>query len=146
VIGKNGANIKKHKTDHDVDVIVPSQEDEVTEGASDKVLLVGSKADKIKVVKDIIAATVKEMANFVTENLAVESKYHGSIIGPKGATIKKISEKYETVSIKLTEENLVVIRGPKADAEAVTKEIKAIVEEAKQFAVRFIIIFLDTRF
>lgn len=141
VIGKDGQNIKKMKAEHDVEVIVPTLSDDSSVGASESIetILLAGQKDKVKVVKDLLQKTVKEMANFVTETLQVDAKFHSAIIGAKGATIKKISEKYENVTIKVGNDsanpNAIIVRGPKADVEAAVKEINVIVEEARHFEV-----------
>ena len=130
IIGKEGQNLKKLKGDLDVDIIVPNPDEKYTS------FLLAGEEKAVQQLQAKLVEAVKELANSTTEKFTVEPKLHRWIVGQKGVNIKRLSEKYERVHVHVPaadeKSDVITVRGPKSDVEAVRKEVLALIEEAKR--------------
>ena len=67
---------------------------------SDIIRVEGS-AEAVVAAKAAIEALVTQMANFKTMDMIIDRKFHGLLIGPKGATIGDIQAKFPSLNIKM---------------------------------------------
>ncbi|EIN11853.1 hypothetical protein PUNSTDRAFT_99129 [Punctularia strigosozonata HHB-11173 SS5] len=141
-------NAKKLKQFHDVNNVSVFFPPESAEQSS--VLLVYDPSthnasrdpvEKSKQIEDVeheLLEMVKEAADVKTESVSVETKWHEAVIGKNSTTLNAIIGEEKTLSIKLgkdvgdsTTEDIIVVRGARADVDRAVKEIKQIVEDAK---------------
>ncbi|KAI8825218.1 uncharacterized protein EV422DRAFT_250904 [Fimicolochytrium jonesii] len=164
VIGKKGQNIANMKAKPEwngrfVDVVVAHEAD-----ASDEVIIVVKRAptgkakgnlaasdeEALKLVdllKKELESQAQALADLVTLNVNIDSKYHGRLIGTGGAALKELLSEYNNaVTVKFPKsadsskdakeavpgkdsEGAIVIRGPKKEAHEVQDKIQKQVAE-----------------
>ncbi|KAF8578707.1 SCP160 protein [Ramaria rubella] len=105
--------------------------------------LPSEKAKHLDEVDKELKKLAKDAADVKKETLIVDKKWHGAIIGHGGTTLNAIIGEDKALAIKLghdanklvngdvDDENLIVIRGASGDVDRASKEIRRIVEEAK---------------
>merc|ERR1712146_346594 len=93
IIGRNGANVKKLRAEYDVRVDFPRKE------GSDEVTLRGYK-EKCEACAAAIQAQVDKLNSYIIKPVNINSAIHRRIIGPKGANLRKLEEKF-SVSINM---------------------------------------------
>ena len=84
LIGKRGENINRLRDEFDVDIQVDK---------SGKVEVKGPQA-KAERCKAHILTFGKKLEDEVFYNIKVDSKYHRDLIGPKGASVRKLEDRY----------------------------------------------------
>lgn len=99
-----------------------------------------SPLDKSKNLEDVaseILKMAKDAANVKSQLIEVEKKWHPAVIGKSGTTLNAVIGEDTTLSIKFgtdtgeTNEDVISVRGIASEVDRATKEIKAIVEKAK---------------
>ncbi|KIY44457.1 hypothetical protein FISHEDRAFT_51652 [Fistulina hepatica ATCC 64428] len=142
-----GKNHKKIKQFHDVcnvQVFFPPESDEQS-----SILLVydpfsasasPNPDDKTKQLDDVakeLLKMAKDYADVKSETISVEKRWHDAVIGSGGTTLNAIIGEDKTLSIKLgadasgDSEDLILIRGVNVDVDRAVREIRQIVENAK---------------
>ncbi|TKX24833.1 KH domain-containing protein 3 [Elsinoe australis] len=142
LIGKSGSNIKKLRDEFDVDI-------QVNEG---KVEIKGPEA-KANACKSHIKSLEKKLADEATHQLKIPSQYHSLLIGPKGAQVNRLQDRYK-VRINFPRSNNnnadddaapdaeggrrsnqapdeVVVRGPKKGADEARDELLSLLQYVK---------------
>lgn len=141
IIGKNGDMINDIRADFGVemDFLQKSSDPQVQESGEVELEITGSRQaikEATKKVNDIIA----EASDFVKETLDIDRKYHKSIVGSGGRTLREIISKaggdeYRNKTVDVPNANsdsqIIKVEGPKKFVEYVVKEIKKIVEEGE---------------
>ncbi|KAF2227463.1 putative RNA binding effector protein Scp160 [Elsinoe ampelina] len=84
LIGKSGSNIKKLRDEFDVDI-------QVNDG---KVEIKGPEA-KANACKAHIKSLEKKLADEATHQLKIPAQYHKDLIGPKGAQVNRLQDRYK---------------------------------------------------
>lgn len=99
-----------------------------------------SPLDKSKNLEDVaseILKMAKDAADVKSQLIEVEKKWHSAVIGKSGTTLNAVIGEDTTLSIKFgtdtgeTKEDVISVRGIASEVDRATKEIKAIVEKAK---------------
>ncbi|RKO93442.1 hypothetical protein BDK51DRAFT_32739 [Blyttiomyces helicus] len=165
VIGKSGQNVTKAKAKPEwggrlLDIDVPSENDEsddvtivlrrtaVLAGAPPKVVQAADKeaADLIEKIKEELIAVASASADFVSQTVSIDSRYHGRLIGSGGAALKEFLAPYgNTVNIRFppaakkdgkekdgvadADPNAISVRGSKKDVAEVVEKLAAQVAE-----------------
>ncbi|ODV91091.1 hypothetical protein CANCADRAFT_116405 [Tortispora caseinolytica NRRL Y-17796] len=83
LIGRQGSNIIKLRTDFDCSI----------EAESGAVSIKGVKSN-VEAARDEIMKQYKEFQDYREDTLSIPAKYYGALIGPKGAFVSKLEEKY----------------------------------------------------
>ncbi|KAJ3513316.1 hypothetical protein NLJ89_g3016 [Agrocybe chaxingu] len=145
ITGKNAKRIKQFQEAHNVVVYFPSESLE-----SSLVLLVydplsptaaASPDEKKKHLDDVekeLLKMAREAADVKTETISVQKRWHDSVVGWGGTTLNAIIGEDTTLSIKVgaeagdaSTEDIILVRGVSADVDRAVKEIRKIVEDAK---------------
>ncbi|KDR75234.1 hypothetical protein GALMADRAFT_69452 [Galerina marginata CBS 339.88] len=145
ITGKNGKKLKHFHEAHNVHVYFPSETLE-----SSNVLLVYdplssgaslSPDDKKKHLNDVekeLLKLARDAADVKTEVVSVEKRWHDAVVGNGGTTLNVIIGEDTTLSIKVgtdagdaSTEDVILVRGVSADVDRAVKEIRKIVEDAK---------------
>ncbi|OZJ05526.1 hypothetical protein BZG36_01906 [Bifiguratus adelaidae] len=157
VVGRQGRNRQRIAEQYKVEVIVPEEKDDsdvillvytgVTGGSPDKDAE-GMAKEAIETAMAELLKTAADASDFITETVNIPSKYHGSIIGPRGTTLNAIigtgensasvrfgSSKGSAEKKHLQKEELsedaILVRGGKEEVKRVVSEIKKLYEETK---------------
>jgi len=130
IIGKGGLNIKKIREETDTKIDLPSENSD-----SDIILITGKKAN-VEAAKQKIEQMQKVLANVSEITIEIPHKLHNSIIGAKGHLIRSIMEECGGVNIRFppegTNNDKVLIRGPKDDVENAKKQLLDLSQERKE--------------
>jgi polyribonucleotide nucleotidyltransferase len=135
IIGAKGAEVRKMMDAHEVNIKVPSSEQQ-----SNTIVITGPKANIVEAKKDLEHRVKKldeekadrELRNFEVR-LEVNPELHPKIIGTRGAVIQKLRADYN-VNIQLPrkgapEEHVITITGYESDAHKARDAIKKIVDD-----------------
>lgn len=142
IIGKNGDMINDIRADFGVemDFLQKASDPQVQESGEVELEITGSRQaikDATKKVTDIVA----EASDFVKETLDIDRKYHKSIVGSGGRTLREIISKaggdeYRNKTVDIPNANsdsqIIKVEGPKKFVDIVVKEIKKLVEEGEK--------------
>jgi len=127
IIGKNGANISRIKSETGVFVTIPPDD-----SRSDEIRLEGKKEGVLK-AKEEIMEIAKRMENEKSRDIIIENRFHRSLIGTKGEAVRDIREKYPGVNIHFPEptrkSDVVTLRGPKEEVDKCYKHLQNVVKE-----------------
>eukprot|EP00096_Caligus_rogercresseyi_P014501 TRINITY_DN700_c0_g1_i6.p1 TRINITY_DN700_c0_g1~~TRINITY_DN700_c0_g1_i6.p1 ORF type:complete len:1348 (+),score=556.54 TRINITY_DN700_c0_g1_i6:85-4128(+) len=128
IIGKNGATVNKLKGESDVSINIPE--------APGSLIRIEGLTEGVKRSESELRVLVKRMANEKELELSIESRFHRSLIGPKGERIQKIRCDYPEVQITFPEvgkaSEAVRLRGPSGDVDKVTKLLEEAHAELKE--------------
>ncbi|QLL33847.1 hypothetical protein HG536_0F01720 [Torulaspora globosa] len=141
IIGKNGDMINDIRAEFavEMDFLQKTTDSQVQESGEVELEITGSRQaiqDATKKVKDIVA----EASDFVKETLDIDRKYHKTIVGAGGRTLREIISKaggdeYRNKTVDVPNANsdsqLIKVEGPKKFVDIVVKEIKKLVEEGE---------------
>lgn len=141
IIGKNGEMINDIRADFGVemDFLQKNTDPKVQETGEVELEITGSRQaikDAAKKVETIIA----EASDFAKTTLDVDRKYHRTIVGAGGHTLRDIiakagGDEYRNKSVDIpnanSETSIITIEGPKKFVDLVVKEINKIVEEGE---------------
>lgn len=103
-----------------------------------------SPLDKSKNLEDManeVLKMAKEAGDVKSQLIEVEQKWHSAVVGKSGTTLNAIIGEDTTLSIKFgadsgeTTEDVILVRGVASEVDRATKEIKAIVEKAKNYEI-----------
>jgi len=118
IIGKSGANIGRIKEETLVDIKIPQE----NSSDSTKIRIEGPKEGVLK-AQEMLQEMVATMENEITKEINIEHRFHRTMIGTKGEKIREIRDKYNQVQITFPDaskqSNMVVVRGPREDVNAV---------------------------
>ncbi|CAR29973.1 hypothetical protein ZYGR_0AD06640 [Zygosaccharomyces rouxii] len=142
VIGKNGDMINDIRADFGVelDFLQKTTDPSVQESGKVQLEITGNR-QAIKDAQAKVNSIVQEASDFTRTTLDVDRKYHKTIVGAGGHTLKEIISKAggegvrnRTVDVPNadSETSVIKVEGPKKFVEAVTKEINKIVEEGEK--------------
>ncbi|TFK44402.1 hypothetical protein BDQ12DRAFT_641030 [Crucibulum laeve] len=145
ITGKNAKKLKQFHDAHNVQVYFP-----VESAESSTVLLVydpfsanasSSPDEKKKHLDDVekeILKLAKDAADVKSETITVDKRWHEAVVGQSGTTLNAIIGEDKTLSIKVgsevgdaSTEDVILVRGVSADVDRAVKEIRKIVEDAK---------------
>ncbi|OLY81470.1 Vigilin 1 [Smittium mucronatum] len=111
VIGRNGANATKIKTQYGIIVLTPSEPENmgnlkparskevvlVYNGKNSNIQAISNPKSRVKAIEELfnsckneILKSIEEASNFGSETIQVENKYHRSLIGPNGSNLKEL--------------------------------------------------------
>lgn len=124
IIGRNGVNINRLRSEHDVSLRMEEGDDTIRiEGKKESVQFA------VKELKEII----KKMETEVTKDINIEHRLHRLIIGSGGEKIREIRVKYPDVNISFPTQQskspVVSLRGPKDQIEQCVKFLETLVKE-----------------
>jgi len=115
IIGKNGSNIGRIKTDTGTSINIPS---DTTKSA---VIRIEGSPEGVAAAKEEILEMAKKFDNEKSRDIIIEHKYHKNIIGQKGEKVREIRERFSEVQISFPESDaksdIVTLRGPKDDVD-----------------------------
>jgi predicted PilT family ATPase len=130
IIGKAGGNISKIRQDTGVSVSIPADDTH-----SDEVRLEG-KPEGVAQAKAEIMEIVKRMENEKSRDIIIENRFHRTLIGTKGETVRELREKFPGVIIHFPEPgrktDIVTLRGPKDEVDKCYKHLQGVVKELKE--------------
>lgn len=115
IIGKNGANIGRIKTDTGTSINIPS---DTTKSA---VIRIEGSPDGVAAAKQEILEMANKFDNEKSRDIIIDHKFHKNIIGQKGEKVREIRERFAEVQISFPESDaksdIVTLRGPKDDVD-----------------------------
>lgn len=115
IIGKNGSNIGRIKTDTGTSINIPS---DTTKSA---VIRIEGSPEGVAAAKEEILEMAKKFDNEKSRDIIIDHKYHKNIIGQKGEKVREIRERFSEVQISFPESDaksdIVTLRGPKEDVD-----------------------------
>jgi transcription antitermination factor NusA-like protein len=115
IIGKNGSNIGRIKTDTGTSINIPS---DTTKSA---VIRIEGSPEGVAAAKEEILDMAKKFDNEKSRDIIIDHKYHKNIIGQKGEKVREIRERFSEVQISFPESDaksdIVTLRGPKEDVD-----------------------------
>jgi len=118
IIGKSGSNIGRIKEETLVDIKIPQE----NSNESSKIRIEGPKEGVLK-AQEMLMEMVATMENEITKEINIEHRFHRTMIGTKGEKIREIRDQYNQVQITFPDaskqSNMVVVRGPREDVNAV---------------------------
>lgn len=142
VIGKNGDMINDIRADFGVelDFLQRTTDSSVQESGKVQLEITGNR-QAIKDAQSKVTSIVQEASDFTKTTLDVDRKYHKTIVGAGGHTLKEIINKAggsegvrnRTVDVPNadSETSIIKVEGPKKFVDAVIKEINKIVDEGE---------------
>jgi len=98
------------------------------------VRIVGSEAD-VKKAAAAIDEIVRKQENMRSIDIIVPRKFHASLIGTQGATIRSITDLFPTCSINMpraADSEIVVVRGDKKDVDGAEKMIRKLLKQFEE--------------
>lgn len=141
IIGKNGDTINGLSDEFGVelDFLQKSDDPKAVETGVVELEITGNR-NAIKEASTKIAAIVSEAADHVTEKLDIDRKYHKTIVGAGGHTLREIisnagGDEVRGRAVDIpnadSESSIITIQGPKKFVSNVVKAINKIVEESQ---------------
>jgi len=141
VIGKNGDNINDIRAEYGVelDFLQKNSDESVKETGVVDLEITGTRT-AIKEAQAKVEEIVKEAANFTSESINVERKYHRIIVGAGGSKLREIISnaggdeiRNKTIDIPNADEesDVITVQGPKTFVSKVVKAINKIVEDGE---------------
>ncbi|CAI4043666.1 Scp160p SKDI_10G1350 [Saccharomyces kudriavzevii IFO 1802] len=141
IIGKNGDNINDIRAEYGVemDFLQKSTDPKVQETGEVELEITGSRQN-IKDAAKRVESIVAEASDFVTEVLKIDHKYHKSIVGGGGHTLRDIiskagGEEIRNKSVDIpnadSESQDITVQGPQKFVKAVVAEINKIVKDGE---------------
>ncbi|KAL1695551.1 hypothetical protein GGG16DRAFT_86381 [Schizophyllum commune] len=142
--GKNAKKIKQFHEQHNVQVFFPPESHE-----NSSVLLVYdplssnysvSLDERLKHLDDVskdLQKFARDAADVKSETVPVEKRWHSAVLGVNRTTLNAIIGEDKALSIKVgaeanaDTEDVIVVRGVRADVDRAVQEIRKIVEDAK---------------
>ncbi|XP_033222679.1 vigilin [Belonocnema kinseyi] len=129
IIGKNGTNVNRLKTEMGV-VITISEE-----GGNNLIRIEGNSTGVSQAEKELLEM-VDKLENEVEKDVPIEHRFYRKIIGNKGDNIKEIRDKFNQVQIIIPAQgekgDVVKIRGPKQDVEKCHRHLMKLVKELRE--------------
>lgn len=126
IIGKNGANVNRLKEQTDAMITIS--------GTESNVIHIQGNSQGVSEAKRELEEMIAKLENEVEEEVAIEHKYHSSIIGQKGEKIREINNMFNQ-EVQITfpnateKKDIVKVRGPKEVVHKCCKYLKNIVRE-----------------
>lgn len=122
IIGKNGANVNRIKTETGTSILIPSNNEH------SNVLRIEGSPKGVALAKEEILQMVKKLENEKTKDVIIEQRFHRTIIGAKGEKIREIRDKYPEVQISFPDagkkSDVVNLRGPREGVDSVYTFLK----------------------
>ncbi|XP_028393842.1 vigilin-like [Dendronephthya gigantea] len=122
IIGKNGANVNRIKEETKTAIIIPNDSEKKS------VIRIEGSPQGVAKAKAEILEMAKKLENERSRDIIIESKFHRSIIGPKGEGMQDIRKKFPEVRVSFPEasskSDIVNIRGPKDQVDKVYAQMK----------------------
>ncbi|KAG5648617.1 hypothetical protein DXG03_003228 [Asterophora parasitica] len=145
ITGKNAKKLKQLHDAHNVLVIFPNEEAELStvtlvyDPSSPSASL--NPDDKRKHLDDVekeVLKFAKDAADVKSKKVTVEARWHEAVVGTGGTTLNALIGEDKTLSIKVGAEagdestnDVILVRGSSADVDKAVAEILKIVEDAK---------------
>eukprot|EP00047_Mylnosiga_fluctuans_P012927 m.28404 g.28404 ORF g.28404 m.28404 type:complete len:1218 (+) comp4552_c0_seq1:132-3785(+) len=123
LIGKNGSIVSQIREETGAELSFIPKDKPTT------VRIVGNK-EAVQKAAAKVDEIVSKQENMRSVDIIVPQRFHRSIIGTGGATIKAISEQFPSININMPkgDSEIVVVRGDKKDVEAAEKHIRKLVK------------------
>lgn len=122
IIGKNGANVNRIKTETGTSILIPSNNEH------SNILRIEGSPKGVALAKEEILQMVKKLENEKTKDVIIEQRFHRTIIGAKGEKIREIRDKYPEVQISFPDagkkSDVVNLRGPREGVDSVYTFLK----------------------
>ncbi|CCE64612.1 hypothetical protein TPHA_0I01060 [Tetrapisispora phaffii CBS 4417] len=142
VIGKSGETINDIRADFGVelDFLQNASDENAVKAGFVELEITGSRSG-IREAESRVNSIVNEASDFTNESLVVERQYHRFIVGSGGQNLRDIISKaggdeIRNKSIQIpnadSNEEMIVVSGPKKFVDAAIKEIKKIVDDFKK--------------
>lgn len=112
VIGRKGHNLQQIQKEFQVEILI---EDEI-------VSFIGTDAQSVCKAKDHINSILSNIVDMLTLTARIDSKYHGILIGSKGSNLTSYHEKYPSVMINFSGDEI-SFKGPKSEVEPCHQEM-----------------------
>ncbi|XP_031553878.1 vigilin-like [Actinia tenebrosa] len=115
IIGKNGANVMRIKTETGTSILIPSND------VKSNVIRIEGSPQGVEAAKNEILIMAKKLENEKSRDIMIEHRFHRTIIGSKGDKIRELRDKYPEVQISFPDSSLksdvVSLRGPREDVD-----------------------------
>jgi len=115
LIGKQGAKIRKFRTDFEVQVDFPPTGKKKLSGAAAKRVVVSGRKEKAEAAAEALMAKVTELESLVTITIRLDPRCHRSVIGKGGEKIRALQDRFEVrVNMPRDGGDEIAISGPEA--------------------------------
>lgn len=115
VIGRKGNNLQEIQKEFNVEIVIENE----------NLSLIGQSESSLKKAKEYINGILSGVVDKVVLSAKIDSKYHGMLIGAKGSNLASYHEKYPSVMINFTNDDLVTFKGPRSEVEPCHAEMMA---------------------
>lgn len=117
VVGRGGQTLQQLQADFDVEMFIDQD---------DNVVFVGSDAARVSAAKAHVVALLASIVEMLTTTAKIDAKYHGQLIGAKGANLASYQQKYPSVLIIFASDlDTVTFKGSRTEVEQCRAELIA---------------------
>lgn len=121
IIGKNGANISRIKSETGVAIQIPS------DSVNNNVIRIEGDPNGVQKAKQELLEMAQRMENEKSRDIVIEQRFHKTIIGARGEKIREIRDMFNQVQITFPDagkkSDVVTLRGPKNDVDKAYKHL-----------------------
>lgn len=126
IIGRNGANVSRLKSEHDVDIRLLSDIDS-------HIVRIEGPSEGVAKAKQELLEMVEKMENEKTRDIVIEQRLHRLIIGTQGGKIREIRDRFQNVTISVPDVNkksdIILLRGPKNEVDRCYTYLQKLTQE-----------------
>lgn len=127
LVGRKGTNVNTLRDKHNVRIVFPNGQS----GESNDAITIIGKKENVQKVRVELEDAIKALDEQVTEEVAVDPKWHKNFTAKRAKLINKISEENCNVKISFpkTETSQVQVKGPRDAVASAIKKIQELVVE-----------------
>ncbi|XP_074655321.1 vigilin-like [Tubulanus polymorphus] len=130
IIGRQGANITRIKNETGVSIRIPA------DGDTSPIIRIEGDPKGVQTAKKELLDMAQKMENERVRDILIEQRFHKTIIGAKGQSIRDIREMFNEAQISVPDpakkSDVVQIRGPKEDVDKCYKYLQKLHQELKE--------------
>jgi len=127
IIGKNGSNIERIKTETGTSISIPS---DTTKSA---VIRIEGSPEGVAAAKEDILEMAKKFDNEKSRDIIIDHRFHRNIIGAGGEKVREIRDRFSEVQISFpnsdSKSDIVTLRGPREHVDACYDYMKDLANE-----------------
>jgi len=118
IVGRNGTNISRMKSEYSVEVRIPADTDHSPTGST---IRIEGSPDGVAKAKSELLQLVDKMENEKSRDIVIEQRLHRALIGAQGSKIRQIREQFPSVTISVPDfsrkSDIITLHGPRTDVD-----------------------------